>query len=347
MVEVLKDVSCEIAKGEVISIIGPSGTGKSTFLRCINHLETATSGEIIVDGHNILDKRANLKLLRRKMGMVFQNFNLFECKTVLENVMIGPVKLLGMPKNEAEKEGLRLLQMVGVSGKANSYPSELSGGQKQRVAIARCLSMKPEIILFDEPTSALDPTMVSEVLSVIRKLAKEGMTMAIVTHEMKFAYDVSTRIFFMCDGYIYEEGTPEQIFYHPQKPQTQSFVNRLRSLQFDVDNRHYDVYGMHQEISVFCQKYVIDRQQEYRMELILEELLINILPFTGPIQIVIEYSEVDYNLSLQIIQRNCTKEILDNPRNDQISVKIIKGSSQLISENQHGEDRILTIHIRK
>ncbi|MDO5443942.1 MAG: amino acid ABC transporter ATP-binding protein, partial [Bacteroidia bacterium] len=177
---VLRDVNCEINKGEVISIIGPSGTGKSTFLRCLNRLETPTSGEILVDGVNILDNDINIAEVRRKMGMVFQNFNLFNHLTILENVTVGPIKLLGMSREDAEKQAMELLKMVGLSEKAAAMPSDLSGGQKQRAAIARCLSMKPKIILFDEPTSALDPTMVGEVLSVIRQLAQQGMTMVIV-----------------------------------------------------------------------------------------------------------------------------------------------------------------------
>ena len=214
---VLKDVNLEIKKGEVISIIGPSGTGKSTLLRCLNLLETPTSGEIIVDGVNLLDKKTDVFKLRQKMGMVFQSFNLFSHLMVIENIMLGPVDLLKTSRQDAFDEGMKLLAMVGLAEKAYAYSYELSGGQKQRVAIARTLAMKPEIVLFDEPTSALDPTMISEVLAVIRKLAADGMTMMIVTHEMKFARDVSTRVLYMDEGIIFEEGTPQQIFDDPQK----------------------------------------------------------------------------------------------------------------------------------
>lgn len=226
--EVLKNIDCHIAKGDVISIIGPSGTGKSTFLRCLNGIDPATSGEIIFGGMNILDKKTKLNKVRQKMGMVFQSFNLFDHMTVLENVSFGPIRILGMNKTEADEKSRELLRMVGLEDKADVMPRNLSGGQKQRVAIARSLSMNPDCILFDEPTSALDPTMVGEVLHVIRQLAQQGMTMLIVTHEMNFARDVSTRVLFMCEGGIYEEGTPEQIFSNPQKTATRNFIGSIR-----------------------------------------------------------------------------------------------------------------------
>ena len=225
--EVLSDVNLNIKCGEVISIIGPSGTGKSTFLRCLNLLEQPTGGSIVIDGEEVLNGKINASRLRQKMGMVFQSFNLFNHLSVLDNVCIGPVKLLGKSRKEAEAKAKELLKMVGMAEKAHAMPSELSGGQKQRAAIARCLSMDPEIILFDEPTSALDPTMVSEVLSVIRALARQGMTMAIVTHEMSFARDVSTRVVYMDEGIIYEEGTPEEIFEHPKHPRLQDFLSKV------------------------------------------------------------------------------------------------------------------------
>ena len=225
--EVLRDVNATIGRGEVISIIGPSGTGKSTFLRCLNLLESPTSGSIIVDGQDLLSKQTDVPRLRRKMGMVFQSFNLFNHLSVMDNLCIGPVKLLGKSRKQAEARAMELLEMVGLAEKAHAMPSQLSGGQKQRVAIARCLTMNPEIILFDEPTSALDPTMVSEVLGVIRTLAKQGMTMVIVTHEMHFAREVSTRIFYMDQGVVYEEGTPEQIFDNPQCERLKSFLGKI------------------------------------------------------------------------------------------------------------------------
>jgi len=247
-VEVLKDVNADIARGEVISIVGPSGTGKSTFLRCLNRLETPDGGKILVNGQDLLSSATDLAAVRRKLGMVFQNFNLFGNLTVLGNVMAAQVDLLKVPKDEARTRALELLARVGLADKADALPEELSGGQKQRVAIARALAMNPEILLFDEPTSALDPTMVGEVLDVIRALAKDGMTMLIVTHEMGFARDVSSRIFYMDQGVVYEEGTPEKIFGHPEKPRTVEFIGRvtlkqvrdvLRSLRESIlkDNR--------------------------------------------------------------------------------------------------------------
>ena len=226
-VAVLKDVNAEIEKGEVISIIGPSGTGKSTFLRCLNRLETPDGGLIIVNGVDVTAPKADLAAVRRKMGMVFQNFNLFGNLTVLGNVMAAQCDILGTPKADAKRKAMELLERVGLANKADALPDELSGGQKQRVAIARGLAMDPEILLFDEPTSALDPTMVGEVLAVIKDLAKTGMTMLIVTHEMGFARDVSTRVFYMDEGVVYEDGTPAQVFQAPQRPRTVEFVGQV------------------------------------------------------------------------------------------------------------------------
>jgi len=253
--EVLKDVNAEIQDGEIISIIGPSGTGKSTFLRCINGLNTPTSGHIWIDGVDVTDPKTDMRAVRKKVGMVFQNFNLFDHLSVLDNIMVGPVKLLGMSRQEAEAQGRKLLAQVGMSSKAEAFPSELSGGQKQRVAIARCLSMQPKVILFDEPTSALDPTMVTEVLSVIRGVAKQGITMLIVTHEMKFAREVSTRIFYMDKGIIYEDGTPDQIFENPQNTYTKVFIRRIRAYDFQIEDKNYDSVALFAGLEDFCVRY--------------------------------------------------------------------------------------------
>lgn len=301
--EVLKDINAQIQKGEVISIIGPSGTGKSTFLRCLNQLETADGGEVVIDGQNIMDKQVNIYKVRQKMGMVFQSFNLFSHRMVLENVMMGPMDLLKQSRKEAYEKGMRLLGMVGMEEKAFSYPSELSGGQKQRVAIARTLSMEPEIVLFDEPTSALDPTMVGEVLSVIRNLAREGMTMMIVTHEMKFAKDVSTRVFYMDEGLIYEDGTPEQIFEHPLKEKTRAFIHRIKTYRFDIRTRGFDFLALNSGIEGFGKKLLFTDKQIYQIQLVIEELVMNQLLPAQPsteadISIAIGYSESQEEVSL-------------------------------------------------
>ncbi|MBR6523864.1 MAG: amino acid ABC transporter ATP-binding protein [Clostridia bacterium] len=225
--EVLKGISTDIYEGEVVCVIGPSGSGKSTFLRCINRLENTTSGEIVVDGNKISGKKVEINKIRENIGMVFQHFNLFANMNVLRNLMLAPVDLKKATKEEAEKIALKLLETVGLSDKAESYPSQLSGGQKQRVAIARALAMSPDIMLFDEPTSALDPEMVGEVLAVMKKLAKDGMTMVVVTHEMGFAREVANRVLFMDEGVILEEGTPEEIFTNPKHPRTIDFLNKV------------------------------------------------------------------------------------------------------------------------
>lgn len=225
--EVLKGIDAEIDKGEVICVIGPSGSGKSTFLRCLNLLEEPTDGEIIVDGLSITDKKADINKIRRHIGMVFQQFNLFPHRSVLQNIMLAPVSLKLKTKEEAEQKARELLERVGLSDKAGYRPADLSGGQQQRVAIARALAMEPDIMLFDEPTSALDPEMVGEVLSVMKELAAEGMTMVIVTHEMGFARDVSDRVFFIDEGIIMEEGTPAEVFGSPRNQRTQEFLNKV------------------------------------------------------------------------------------------------------------------------
>ena len=225
-IHALDNVSTEIKKGEVVVVIGPSGSGKSTFLRSLNLLETATSGKVLFEGVDITDPKVDINIHRRKMGMVFQQFNLFPHKTVLKNLTLAPIKLLKLKKDVAEDMALLLLDRVGLKDRADAYPSQLSGGQKQRVAIVRALCMNPQVMLFDEPTSALDPEMVGEVLSVMKQLAEEGMTMVVVTHEMGFARDVADRVIFMADGQILEDGTPEQIFTAPQNERTKEFLKR-------------------------------------------------------------------------------------------------------------------------
>ena len=224
---ILKDINIDIHEGEVVVVIGPSGSGKSTFLRCLNRLEIATGGEIIINGNDISDKHININQVRENIGMVFQHFNLFPNMTVLQNIMLAPVKLKKMTKEQAKEAGMKLVTRVGLEEKADVYPQQLSGGQKQRVAIARALAMNPSIMLFDEPTSALDPEMVGEVLNVMQELAKGGMTMVVVTHEMGFAREVADRIVFMDGGYIIEEGTPDEVLKHPKQERTITFLNKV------------------------------------------------------------------------------------------------------------------------
>lgn len=225
--DVLKGIDEHIEKGEVVVVIGPSGSGKSTFLRCLNLLEEPTSGEIIFEGNSLMEKGVDINKIREKMGMVFQQFNLFPHKTVLQNLTIAPMKVKKLSAEDAKKKAMSLLDRVGLANKATAYPSSLSGGQKQRIAIARALAMEPDVMLFDEPTSALDPEMVGEVLSVMKDLAKEGMTMVVVTHEMGFAREVGDRILFMDDGNIVEQGTPEEIFSNPKNPRTIDFLSKV------------------------------------------------------------------------------------------------------------------------
>ena len=224
---VLKDIDLEVEEGEFVAIMGPSGSGKSTFLRCMNLLERPTSGQIIFDGIDITDPKTDINKVRQHMGMVFQHFNLFPHKTIMENITLAPVRLKLMKSEEAKEEALRLLKLVNLEEKADAYPGQLSGGQKQRIAIVRSLAMKPKMMLFDEPTSALDPEMVGEVLEVMKNLADQGMTMAVVTHEMGFAKEVGTRVMFMDEGRILEQGTPEDIFDHPKEARTQEFLSKV------------------------------------------------------------------------------------------------------------------------
>lgn len=346
---ILRDINAEIHRGEVISIIGPSGTGKSTFLRCLNLLETPTSGKIWIDENDILDPKSDINALRRKMGMVFQNFNLFEHLTVLGNLTIGPIKLLKKSKEEAEERARELLQIVGLASKEESYPDELSGGQQQRIAIARCLSMDPEIILFDEPTSALDPTMVSEVLNVIRRLAMEGMTMAIVTHEMKFAKDVSTRIFYMDEGIIYEEGTPQEIFENPKRDKTKAFIHRIRSLVYHIDNSNYDFYDLKSKIDQFCSRHLFPAQKINNIQLIVEEIMqlclkegdveerIQVFNHSGGMELTLEYSENSSEITISFIADKTLTTILNQTENsDGLSLAIITAMTEEMKETVEG-----------
>ena len=339
----LKDVCVEINKGDIISVIGPSGTGKSTLLRCLNQLEDPTSGKVYVDDEEITDIKCDISKVRQKMGMVFQSFNLFANLNIIENIMVAPVTLLKMPKEEARELATELLKKVGLAEKANNFPDELSGGQKQRVAIARAIAMKPEILLFDEPTSALDPTMVSEVLAVIKNLAKEGMTMMIVTHEMRFAKDVSTRIFYMDEGGIYEDGTPEQIFETPQKERTRAFIQRLKTYSAEIKTKDFDFIGTMAAIEQFGRDNMMPSKMAANMQLVFEEIVMtNIMPQIPEKFILnaqIEYSEVSGKAIMKLEYDG--KEFDPFKDGDDISMMIVK---KLTAENSFeyvGANRIL------
>ena len=272
-----KDINLDIERGETVVIIGGSGGGKSTLLRCINRLAEPDSGEILIDGVNILAPGTDINAVRRKMGMVYQHFNLFSHLTVLENIILAPMKVAGMRREDAVKEARQLLARVGMSGRDDSMPSELSGGQKQRVAIARTLAMHPEIILFDEPTSALDPTMVEEVLSVILSLSEDGITSVIVTHDLNFARKVASRVVFLADQGICEEGTPEQVFDRPANIQTQRFLFRSRVYEKELTPDTLDLYALASELRAFLRRFEYEKKQEKFLPVLCDELLYPIL----------------------------------------------------------------------
>ena len=321
----LKDVSVEIHDGDVISVIGPSGTGKSTLLRCINQMEKPTSGRVWLDDVEITSKKCDINKVRQKMGMVFQSFNLFGHLTVIENIMLSPMDLLGKSKQEAYDEGMRLLRTVGLAEKALNYPDELSGGQKQRIAIARTLAMDPDVILLDEPTSALDPTMVGEVQAVIRELAKTGKTMMIVTHEMNFARTVSNRVFYMDEGGIYEDGTPEQIFEHPQRENTRRFIRKLKVLELRIESRDYDFLGMAGQIEAYCNKNQIPPKTASRIQLAFEETVQTLVPLLASprIQAVCEYSEAAESAEWTICYGGDRLDVTNT--GDELALAVLKG----------------------
>lgn len=335
----LKDVNTVIWGGEVITVIGPSGTGKSTFLRCLNRLEVPTGGKVTVLGKDLNQKETDLCAIRRQMGMVFQNFNLFPHLSVIENIMLAPTLLKGETKQAAFTYGMYLLKTVGMAERALAYPDELSGGQKQRVAIARALAMRPQIVLFDEPTSALDPTMVGEVLTVIRRLAKEGLTMLIVTHEMKFARDVSTRVFYMDEGEIYEEGTPKEIFDNPKREKTRAFVKRLKVLRFRITSPDYDFIAMSESLQQFGERHFISPKQTENLRRAFEEICaLNIVPNRDEenmLEVFTEYYEADGKLSMRFVWDGRQYHPLE--AGDEISVRLAK--SVITDSSYTYEDR--------
>ena len=333
---VLKDVNAEVRKGEVISIIGPSGTGKSTFLRCLNLLEQPTGGRIEIDGSNIMDPGVDVPSLRRKMVMVFQSFNLFNGMSIMDNITFCPMKLLGKSRKEAQARAMELLELVGLAEKWNAVPAQLSGGQKQRVAIARALAMEPEILLFDEPTSALDPTMVSEVLGVMKTLASKGITMLVVTHEMSFAREVCNRVFFMNGGYIYEEGTPQEIFENPKKEQTRNFINQIREYRYDIRTSKYDYYEMMAGITNFCKRYNLSATDIYHFNQTVEEGLLMMGTGSGA-TVKVSYSEKNKTKDVEISVPGCVDADILNAEEYALQATILKGMCREVNVSCDGQ----------
>lgn len=337
----IKDMSFTINNGDVISIIGPSGTGKSTLLRCINQLEKPTSGEIYLNGKNILEKGTDLTEVRKHIGMVFQSFNLYPHLSIIENVMVPQIDLLNRSKQEAYDKAISLLKTVGLADKAYNYPDQLSGGQKQRVAIARTLAMDTEVILFDEPTSALDPTMVDEVQAVIKQLAESGKTMMIVTHEMRFAKSVANRVLFLNNGEVYEDGTPEQIFEHPQREFTRKFIFRIKEENIDLTPKTYSLPDCIAQLSSFISRNCISTKSASRMYSIFEEMVaINLIPHLQDddnINVHFEYSEIDNSIKMDV--KYTGKTINVEELMDSISKSIIQHYTISIKhEKLTGED---------
>jgi len=327
----LKDVNVEIGDGEMVSVIGPSGTGKSTLLRCINLLEKPTSGHIWVDGTEITDPKCDISKVRQKMGMVFQSFNLFGHMTVIENIMFSPIKLLGKSKQAAYDDAMRLLRTVGLAEKALNYPEELSGGQKQRIAIARTLAMDPDIILLDEPTSALDPTMVGEVQAVIRDLVGTGKTLMIVTHEMTFARAICSRVFYMDEGGVYEDGTPEQIFDHPRREKTRRFIYRLKVLELDIESPQYDFLGTASEIDRYCSRNQISGKISNRIRLAFEELVQQMLipVLKDPrIHVTVSWSEAEESALITVCWNGGPYDVTQE--GDALSLTVLKSITEEI-----------------
>ena len=323
----LKDVNAVINDGDVISIIGPSGTGKSTLIRCIDLLERPTGGKILLDGVEITAPGFDVTQARRRMGMVFQSFNLFGHLTVIENLMQPQIDILKRSKPEAYEIGVNLLKRVGLAGREMQYPEQLSGGQKQRVAIARTLAMDPDVIMLDEPTSALDPTMVGEVQTVIRDLAQTGKTMLIVTHELNFARAICNRVFYMDQGGIYEDGPPEQIFDHPEKQATRRFIEKLKVLEIIVDSIDFDFAGIGTDIDRYCMHNDVPARTRYRIRLVFEELtqqiLRDVLRQTS-LLLTVEYSQRDEKTVITAVYDGERYDPADT--GDSLSYDLLKGT---------------------
>ena len=333
--EVLKGVSLNVEQGERIAIIGGSGCGKSVFLRSLCLLEKPDAGQIIIDGREITAKGAPVDEIRRSMGMVFQKFHLFSEMDVMDNLCLAPVRLKGMSRPIAEKKAMELLEQVGLASRAHAWPTVLSGGQQQRIAICRCLMMEPKVLLFDEPTSALDPTMVGEVLAVIRMLAKRDMSMLIVTHEMNFAREVANRVLFFAEGGIYEQGTPAQIFDEPQREKTVAFINKIKYFTFEIADRKFDLMQLQGGIQTFGEKYGLDSKRTYRLQICCEELVYEMLNHCyqkgEPVdmQLEVSYAEADRTTKIAL---SCGGQEYDPFHQDEdgLGVTILKNMATVL-----------------
>lgn len=341
---VLDDVSFSIGRGEVVGIIGPSGGGKSVLLRSLNLLVSPDGGQIVVDGRNIMERGYPIARLRQRMGMVFQQFNLFPHLSVLDNITLAPMKLKGMSREEATELAMRHLRRVAMADKASAMPRELSGGQQQRTAIARCLAMEPEVILFDEPTSSLDPSMVGEVQGVVRTLAQEGLTMVVVTHEMGFARDVCSRILFLSGGRLVEDGAPEDIFEHPRDKETEAFVHRIRRLVFDIESRDFDFYDMTSQIKQFCIRSSVAGKMN-QITHIVDEMLMLLARYEKPVHIEVQHSDLSGQTSVVVVHKGERVSPLSRPEADELAVMILRGMSQEIVEELVPEGVQLTFRL--
>ena len=331
--EVLKGIDLTVEQGERIAIIGGSGCGKSVFLRSLCLLTKPDAGQVFIDGREITAKGAKVDEIRRSMGMVFQKFHLFSEMDVMDNLCLAPVRLKGMKRSDAEAKAMELLGQVGLSSRAHAWPTVLSGGQQQRVAICRCLMMEPKVLLFDEPTSALDPTMVGEVLAVIRMLAKRDMSMLIVTHEMNFAREVASRVLFFADGGIYEQGTPAEMFDAPKREKTIAFINKIKYFTYEIDRPNFDLMQLQGGIQNFGEKYGLDQKRTYRLQICCEEMVYELLNNCYPAG-----NDVDLKLSVSYAESDCATQIdIDcggahyNPfeqEDDDLGVTILKHTSK-------------------
>lgn len=350
--QVLKDVNLTVEKEERIVIIGGSGCGKSVFLRCMDFLETPDEGAVFIGEDELTSNQKDLNRIRRKVGMVFQGFHLFSHMNVLDNITLAPVKLLGLPREEAEKKAEELLKMVGLESKKYTMPDVLSGGQKQRIAIVRCLAMEPEVMLFDEPTSALDPTMVGEVLATLRLLAKQGMTMVIVTHEMEFAKEIASRILYMDEQGIYEEGTPQEIFEAPQKKKTRDFIHKMKYLSWRIETRAFDLMQLQGNICSFASRYGLDAKKTNRLQLCTEELIYEMLDYgqadgTPDIQIQISFDERDKCTLIELRSKGKRYDPFEAEPDDEthLGVTILKNTAKRLDYRFDGENNCFEIEL--